>query len=561
MLTTLHIENIAVIERADVEFTDGLNVLTGETGAGKSIVIDALNAVLGGRTSREIVRSGEDKALVTAVFSGKTADNWCAENGIELEDELILQRRVTADGKSNCRVCGVPVTAQQLRELGVLLLDIHGQNDGRRLMDEATHRDFLDGFGGHSAQMSDFAQAYDGYHKTKAEIKRLSMDDLEKARIVENLNFQISEIEGANLRGGERDELEARRVLLKNAGKLTEALDDAYDALYTADESALSQVASAGNSLSRISELTPEAQTTELTITDARFMLEDAAERIRDLRATLDFSETEYDTIESRLAELRRLEKKYSKDESELLEHLENCRERLGEIEYAGDTLKKLEAKLAIDEKVVRQAGERLTAARKIAAQELERRIVGELRELNMPAVRFQVNITKISSGFDASGADEICFLMSANAGENLGKISKIASGGELSRIMLAMKNVFAERDNVPSLVFDEVDAGVSGVAAQRVGEKLASLSRHKQVLCVTHLPQIAAMADTHFVVEKSESAGRTHTRLTLLDKNGRILELARLHGGENVTETTLKSAGEQLSSAQKFKEDLGNST
>ncbi|MEG1730281.1 MAG: DNA repair protein RecN [Oscillospiraceae bacterium] len=559
MLKDLHIENIAVIERADISFTPGLNILTGETGAGKSIIIDALQAILGGRTSRELVRSGTAKALATAVFSSDCADGWFSENELDTDDEIIIQRRVSEDGKSSCRVCGSPVTTAQLRGLSSLLLDIHGQNDGRQLMDEARHREYLDSFGEHNNIIHDYSLEYEKFKSIKKEIRRLSMDDSEKARLSEILRDTIEELSHAELRVGEVDELSERRDLLKNSEKLTEALDSAYAALYGDDKNAVSLADLAANDAARAARYSEKLEGVQKTITDAAFMLRDAAETLRDFAKELDFSPDEYDRLETRIAFLRKLSKKYGGDEAELLEKLEQSEIRLGDMEYAGDRLVKLEKQLNEQRDLVVLAAKALTASRKKAAKQLETRIEAELRELAMPSVKFLVDITPIGgdSGFDATGADSIRFLMSANAGEKPGAISRIASGGELSRIMLAMKNVFSQGDGVETMVFDEIDTGVSGVAAQRVGEKLAELSKTKQVLCVTHLPQIAAMADSHFLIEKSEHDGRTFTSVTKLSHDGRKQELARLHGGENVTINTLISAEEQIEAADKFKKHL----
>ena len=559
MLSDLHIENIAVIERADISFTKGLNVLTGETGAGKSIVIDALFAVMGARTSRELVRTGADKALASAVFTSDKAASWLSENEIDSEDELILQRKISDDGKSSCRVCGAPVTAAQLRELSGLLLDIHGQNDGRQLMDEVRHREYLDSFGAFEDISAEYKETYDLYVATKKEIKRLSMDEAEKQRLTDNLSIMVEELEKANLCEGEEEELSARRDLLHNAEKLTESLNSAYGALYGGDENAVSLTESAKSELARAARYCADLAGAEKTLTDASFMLRDVAETLRDFLKSLDFSPQEYDRLETRLSLLRKLAKKYGGGEKELIEKLEKAKIQLDEIEYSDDRLEKLTAQLEKQKQTVQACAKKLTEARKKAATELEERIVQELRALSMPSVSFMVDIIPLDNenGFDATGGDEIKFLMSANKGEKPGSISKIASGGELSRIMLAMKNVFSEKDELETLVFDEIDTGVSGVAAQRVGEKLAELSRRKQVLCVTHLPQIAAMADTHYVIEKAEREGRTYTSVTILDREGRKRELARLHGGDNITENTLISAGEQLDSAERFKSDL----
>lgn len=557
MLSLLHIENIAVIEKTDVEFGQGLNVLTGETGAGKSIVIDAIDAVLGGRTSRELVRAGADRALVSAVFTGGGAEDWCAENGVDIEDgELVLQRRIGAEGKSGCRVNGAPVSVTQLRELGALLLDIHGQNDGRQLMNEERHREYLDRFGELGSALSEYRGVFEKYRETLKEIDRLSLDEFEKQRLTESLKLKIEELEDANLRPGEQEGLAARRELLRNSGKLTEAVDNAYEALYGGDAAAIALSDEAAGYLGRVSSSSEELEKAEKAVTEARYMLEDAAERLRDFRRTLDFSPEEYDKLEERLDVLNRLSRKYGGDEEHMLALLEDCRVRLDDIEYASDRLEKLSRELEIRKKETAAAAAELSAKRRKAGDLLEKRIVAELTELNMPSVRFEVELLPKAGGFgyDSYGGDEIRFLMSANAGEEPGRISRIASGGELSRIMLAMKSVFAGKDKVESLVFDEIDAGVSGIAAQRVGEKLCALSLHKQILCVTHLPQIAAMADTHFVIEKSERGGRTFTNVTELDREGRQMELARLHGGDNITETTRKSAEEQLTAAETYK-------
>ena len=559
MLNSLHIENIAVIEKADIELGPGFNVLTGETGAGKSIVIDSIGAVLGGRTSRELVRTGSSRALVSAVFSPENTEAWFQENDIEPGEELIIQRRISTDGKSSCRVNGVPVTVQQLHSLGSLLLDIHGQNDGRQLLDESRHLAYLDSFAGDGGLRDAFAEKYRAYREIKGEIERLSMDELEKERLTQNLGYQIAELEKAQLSAGEEDELLAKRELMHNSGRLTEALDGAYTALYEADGSAVSMLAETGSFLSRAQRYAPELSDALKAVNDARYMLEDAAERINDLRQSMDFSPEEYDRVESRLSLLRRLEKRYNTDEKGLIELLEESRRRLDEIEYAADTLLKLEKRLEAARKDAMSAAAALSAARRAAASELEKRIVAELKYLSMPSVRFLAELRPVEEepGFDASGCDRLRFLMSANAGEEPGRISRIASGGELSRIMLAMKSVFARADHVPSLVFDEIDTGVSGIAAQRVGEKMAGLARCRQVICITHLPQIAALADCHFSISKAEKDGRTVTSVTPLDREGRLRELARLHGGDIITETTLKSAAEQLDAAARFKEKL----
>jgi len=556
MLNELHIENIAVIEKADISFGSGLNILTGETGAGKSIVIDSIGAVLGERVSRELVRHGADKGLVTAVFDIAGCEDWLEENEIEAEDELIIQRRISADGKSSCRICGVPVSVTQLKALAQHLVDIHGQNDGRQLMDERRHREYLDRFGVPENVIYEYREAWNKFISIRNELSNLQMDEIEKERLSETLVYQIEELERAELKTGEYDSLCSRRDLLRNSEKLTEALDQAIAMLYGEDENAILLAQNASYYVSRASAYSPELEASAEIINNAAFNLSDAAERLRDFRENLDFSPEEYDKLESRISLLAKLRRKYSREEDELIAYLSQCREKLDNIQYADERSAKLERELKLSKKLCLEKAEALSLSRKTLAKQLEERISNELRELNMPSVRFAVEFEALDSEqpFDSHGKDKIRFIMSANAGEELGRISKIASGGELSRIMLAMKNVFAENDPVKTMIFDEIDTGVSGIAAQRVGEKLYSVSLGKQVMCVTYLPQIAAMADNHYVIRKEERSGRTYTDVLALDREGRKHELARLHGGDNISAITLASAEEQMAACEAYK-------
>lgn len=555
MLRDLHIENIAVIERTDISFTVGLNVLTGETGAGKSIIIDAIQSVMGARGNKELIRGGAEGAVATATFITDRADERLKLNDIDCCDELILQRRFYNDGKTSCRVNGMPVTVKQLKELSSLLLDIHGQNDGRQLMDEAQHREFLDSYGNYKALITDYAAAYNELMETKKEISRLSMNEAEKERLIGNLTATLAELEMAELREGEEEGLESRIELLRNSEKLTEALSSAYNALYEGDSNAVSLAENAAAETGRAAQFSESLFPLKKTINEASLLLRDAAETIDDFLRDLDFSPEEFDKIESRLAFIKRLKKKYACGTSELITMLDNIRVRLDEIELSDHSLEKLKTQLNQQTGELLKLAEILSAERLDAALKLEKQIETELMSLSMPSVCFVVDITPLGEAdFDSSGADKVRFLISANRGEKPGPISKVASGGELSRIMLAIKSVFSSNDDRETLVFDEIDSGVSGVAAQRVGEKLAKLSKTRQVICVTHLPQIAAMADTHFLINKSESVERTFTEVTKLDHEGRKRELARLHGGENISATTLKSAEEQLDAASSFK-------
>ncbi|MCC8356593.1 MAG: DNA repair protein RecN [Oscillospiraceae bacterium] len=561
MLKSLHIENIAVVERADVEFREGLNVLTGETGAGKSIIIDALYAVTGGRTSRELVRTGADKCLAAAVFDAAGAEDWCAENGVEPEeDTLIIQRSVSADGRGSCRVNGVPVTAAQLRQLGGYLVDIHGQNDGRQLLDESRHIDYLDSFSGAEKERTAYRSADAAFQENEREISRLSLDDDTRRRLAESLAYRVQELEKASLKAGEEAELESRSALLRNGEKLREATEGAFAALYGDESSAVTLAGQARGWLARARGWSQELAAADDALQEAVSLLEDAAERVRDVRDGLDFSPTEFDRVEGRLAELRRLERKFSAvDEAGLIALYQESSERLAEIEYSGEALEKLYKKRDELKAACIAAAKKLTQARVRAGKELAERVEQELKELSMPSARFETSVEPLSGdpGFGPKGADNVCFRMSANAGEKPGRIAKIASGGELSRIMLALKTVFGENDPVPTAVFDEIDTGVSGVAASRVGEKLARMGRDRQVLCISHLPQIAAMADAQYCIEKREAKGRTYTTVEELDGDGRARELARLIGGDNITDSTLSAAAEQLRAAEKIKETM----
>lgn len=566
MLTELHIENIAVIERADIEPGPGLNVLTGETGAGKSIVIDSLEAILGARASRELVRTGAQNAAVSAVFDDERAARWLVEHDLEPVgqydpdtgegERIVIRRRISAEGKSSALVNGENVTAAELRQLGALLLDIHGQNDGRQLMDETRHRDYLDGFAGLAPQLERQGRLYEEYRQALSALRKLEMTETERERREREYRMTADELAAANIRPGEEEQLLARRELLRNSEKLTEALDAAYEALYGGEDSAAEQAGNASGWTERAVSLAPELDEALAEIESARASIEDAAERLRDFRESLDFSPGEYDALETRLSQLRRLEKKYGADESGLAALLEAAQRGLEELDGSEEKRRELEAELAKRKKAAYNSAKELSQLRRAAGEELRQRVEQGLRELSMPSVRFETEIVPLEGepGFDATGMDEVRFLMSANAGEAPGRISKIASGGELARIMLVMKDVLSERDGTPAMVFDEIDEGVSGVAAQRVAEKLARLSKKKQVICVTHLPQIAAMADTHFRIEKTERDGRTYTKVTPLEREGRIRELARLHGGANITDTTLASAAEQLDAASEYK-------
>ncbi len=547
MLSLLHIENIAVIECADISFHKGFNILTGETGAGKSIVIDGISAVLGERAYRDMIRTGAEKASVRAVFTDVPQLSWFEENGVDYEPETVVVREIYLDGKNIVRVNGSLVNVSALRKLGIQLINIHGQHDSASLFDEANHLQFLDDYAGNQVLREGYLEKYHAYQQLCREIQRMSMDEGEKLRRMETLRFQIEEISKAQLQPGEDTELEDRRKLLQNAEKISDAMYTAVECLYGSDsaDGAASLLQQAERELARLSRYTDSFAAVHDRVQDLMYQVQDVAEEVRDARDDLAYSADELEQIESRLDVIHRLRRKYGATCEDILEYLENAQTELDEIEFSDDRIERLKVKCTAAEKEALEAAKLLSENRKKTAQLLSEKILQELAQLDMPRVQFSCSFTETE--LSADGIDQVAFYMSANAGEALKPLSKVASGGELARIMLAMKNVLAEQDRVQTLIFDEVDTGVSGRAAQKVAEKLRSVARNKQVLCVTHLPQLAALGDTHLLIAKEERSGRTYTTVTPLDFEGRKRELARIIGGASITETTLKSAEEML--------------
>ena len=551
MLSLLHIENIAVIECADISFDRGFNVLTGETGAGKSIVIDAISAILGERAYRDMIRTGTERASVRAVFTEVPEFPWFAENGVEYDPETVISREIHLDGKNICRVNGTLVNVSCLHKLGIQLINIHGQHDSAALFDEENHLAFLDAFADNGKLRASYGERYEAVAKLRREISSLTMDEGEKLRRMENLKYQIAEIEKAELEPGEDDRLEERRKVLQNAEKLSNGMETAVECLYGGEDSdgASGLLAQAEYALARLSRFSDSFAALHDRVSDLMYQVQDAAEEVRDARDSLSYSAEELEQIESRLDVIHKLRRKYGATCEDILEYLDKAKKELDEIEFADDKLERLKRNLKKAEKEAWDAALALRENRQQAADTMSKRILSELAQLDMPRVQFACRFTETE--LTASGADAVAFYMSANAGEALKPLSRVASGGELARIMLAMKNVLAEKDQVATLIFDEVDTGVSGRAAQKVAEKLRSVAVHKQVLCVTHLPQLAALANTHLLIAKSERDGRTYTSVTPLNLEGRKRELARIIGGANITETTLKSAEEMLVSGK----------
>ena len=547
MLSLLHIENIAVIECADISFDKGFNILTGETGAGKSIVIDAICAVLGERAYRDMIRTDTTKASVRAVFTDVPQFSWFEENGVEYDSETIIQREVYLDGKNVCRVNGTLVTVNILHKLGIQLINIHGQHDSAALFDEANHLELLDAFGNLSSLRAKYLEKFTAFAELNREIERMSMDEGEKLRRMETLRFQIEEISKADLQPGEDDILADRRKILQNAEKLSDGMNVAVECLYGGEDThgAAALLNAAERELARLSKYTDAYSDLQSRLTDLMYQVQDIADEVRENRDSLSYSNDELEQIEARLDIIHRLRRKYGATCEDILDYLEQAKQELDDIEFADDRIERLKIKCKEAEKQAAEAATTLREQRKLSAEKLSGAILGELSQLDMPKVQFSCQFTEIP--LSATGGDAVAFYMSANAGEALKPLSKVASGGELARIMLAMKNVLAQQDKVATLIFDEVDTGVSGRAAQKVAEKLRSVAQNKQVLCVTHLPQLAALANTHLLISKEERQGRTYTTVTPLDFEGRKQELARIIGGTNITETTLKSAEEML--------------
>lgn len=550
MLTSLKIENVAIIESAAIEFGYGLNVLTGETGAGKSIVIDSINAILGERTSREIIRTGARNAKVYAVFEdvSENVHSFLDENGIECEDGvLIVNRILSREGKNTCRLNGVPVTVSMLREIGRELIDIHGQHDNQSLLSPEKHCGFVDSFADNADLIENYKKEYAELNSVRSKLKKLTEDESSKTQRIDFLTYQIDELEKAEITVGERDELKARKTLTNNSQKIIESLNAAYEAL-RADGAALDAVSDAESEIANASQYMDSLCEAAEKITDIRYELDDIAELVRDSMSEIDFDSSELEEIEERLDLLYRLSNKYGETEDEMLRYLSRARDELESIAFSEEKVKKLRAQENEILARVESAAQKLTKSRLSSAKKLSAAICEELEFLDMPNVRFEIKCEDI--GLTENGRDSIEFLISANMGEEPKPLAKIASGGELSRIMLAIKNVLAESEGVDTMIFDEIDTGVSGRAAQKIALKLRSVSKGKQVICVTHLAQIASQGDVHLYISKAVSDGKTFTQIRSLGADERIDEIARIMGGMEITRLQLESAKEMLEKA-----------
>lgn len=553
MLSNLQIENIAVIKSASIDFENGFNVMTGETGAGKSIVIDSLNAILGERTSRELIRSGADSASVCAEFQnvGDNVKNELEKLGIEKDDTLIVSRKLTPDGKNVCRINGMPATVSMLKALGVQLVNIHGQLDNQSLLSPETHCSFIDKLAGSGRELKKFKELYSLYIKKENELKSLNTDVNEKNRRLDILNYQIEEIQKADIRPGEKDELTEKLGFLRNAEKVLDLLHTAYAALNGDGEmpGAADIAADAASKLLSAADYSSDFAETANGVNDAAMNLSAYTEELRDKIYSLDYDPNETERAEERLDVIYRLSQKYGDSEEEILAYLENAEKERDALSFSDERAEQLRAETEKAYNEALAAAKKLSEIRIEAGKKFSADVERELAFLDMPSVKFIVN-DSVGELYE-NGIDNIEFLLSANAGEEPKPLSKIASGGELSRIMLAIKCVLSELDDIDTLIFDEIDSGVSGRAALKIAAKMKELSKTHQVICVTHLAQIAAFADEHKLISKEEKDGRTYTCIASLDYDGRKYELARIMGGLTVTQSILNSAEELLSSAE----------
>ncbi|MCX7842775.1 MAG: DNA repair protein RecN [Clostridia bacterium] len=570
MLTQLQIRNIALIDHVSIELGSGLNILTGETGAGKSIIIDSINAILGDRISRELIRTGAEKASVEAVFQidNERFGDIFEALGIEPEEDgtLIISRECSVSGKNSCRINGRISTVSMLKELGARLIDIHGQNDNQSLLKVESHIDMLDSFAGEELEKikKEYMKLLEKYKALKSKLKSLSGDKGERERKIDLLTYQAAEIKKANLKPGEEEKLTKQRMLLSNAERILAALTSAHDLLYSGSNlkgSASDLISSAISELNAISKIDEKYEAMTKKLEELSYLLDDVIDDIRKERDCIEFSPEMLEQLEERLDVIYKLKKKYGSNIDEVLNYCEGIEKELQEILQSEEIIASLKEQISKTEKELYVFAEKMNIQRVQASRMLEERIGRELDDLEMKRAKFKVNI-EFENGNDidqerkygSKGLDRVEFLISPNAGEPLKPLAKIASGGEMSRIMLAIKTILANVDDIPTLIFDEIDIGISGRAAQKVGEKLSYIAKNHQVLCVTHLAQIACMADSHYMIEKITDMESTATKVCQLDGECRRKEIARILGGANISQITLQHAEEMLAYASDFK-------
>ena len=565
MLRELHIKNVAVIEEVTIEFNNGFQALTGETGAGKSILIDSINMALGGRGNRELIRTGAEFASVDLAFEIEDRETIerLEELGIDCEDFMVaISRRIFPDGKSKCHINGRLTPLNVVKEAGELLLTIHGQNDNQSILSPKSHIRFVDEYAGADTLLEEYREQYSLLKKIKASLKELDTDESEKERLVELLSFQINEIESAKVKPDEEDALLERRKFLQNAEQIAESAGGAYYALHGSDESDNGACDAVGDALRRLEavrEYDARLGGFYNTLSSVMADMEDVTYELRSYLGDVDYSQAELDATEERLSVIADLKRKYGQSIEQILEFAESSRARLETIEKSDEKRAELLQSLTDETKRLTEISGRLTKLRMDAAIRLQESVMNELLDLDMQKMRFSVSVSPLvdEAGevkFAPDGCDCVEFLISANPGEDLKPLSKIASGGEMSRIMLALKSVLSDTDSVETLIFDEIDTGVSGRAAQKIAEKMGMLAKKRQLLCITHLAQIAAMADHHYLIEKNSGEDITRTNVCEISGEDRITELARIIGGVMVTELTASAAREMLDMAAEYK-------
>ena len=558
MLSQLYIENVAVIEKATIEFHKGFNILTGETGAGKSIIIDSMHGILGERTSKDMVRSGAESAFVSGLFTDLTeqAINKLQELGFEPEEDgsVLIHRTIQAEGKSTCRINGRPATVSALKELGKTLMNIHGQHESYHLLSPELHIHYIDESGDLNTLVKEYRSVYQELKQIQSEIGAHATDETEKLRRIDLLTYQIEELEQANLRENEKEELMERKTTMMHAEKIASAITAAKAAL-DGDESfdgVLSTLTAITASLQDSEQYLPALNPIIQKLHELSYGLEDVSDALREQESQMEFDASELLEIETRLDLLYRLSIKYGQTTEEMLAFLEKCRQELNQINHSEETLIQLNETYEILKEKAIQLAKTLSDKRKKTAEQFTKKVKHELQFLNMPGIEFQVEQERVP--LTSNGCDKIQFLISVNPGEPAKPIAKIASGGELSRIMLAIQTVLSAHDDLDTMIFDEVDTGISGSAAQKVGLKLHEVSRYAQVICITHLAQIACLADYHLLIQKQVTENKTYTQVIPLSKEAQIKEIARMIGGQAITPLLLQNAQEMIDSAKQLK-------
>ncbi|MDP2892457.1 MAG: DNA repair protein RecN [Bacillota bacterium] len=572
MLTRLHIENIALIDRLDIDFSRGLNILSGETGAGKSIIIDSVNIVLGERADKELIKSGEERALVEAVFDISSSPKLLSffdRSGFGTEDgHVILSRELSASGKGACRINGRMVTVSALKEAGDALVDLHGQHEHQSLLNPQKHLDLIDNFAGaETASLREkVSELYREYKSISNKLASRFGSERDRERMLDILGFQIAEIERAKLTPGEDEELQKEKRLLQNGEKISRALSSGYDAIYggTESASALESIKAAASSFEGLTGIDERFQSIKNRLDEVYFTLEDAAIEMRDFKNSFEYDAARLEETESRLDEIARLKKKYGSTIQEVLAFLKKAKAEHEDILTSEEQVKQLEAKKQAIAGELYGITLELSEKRRHFAQLFTGKVLEQLSELGLEKSKFEAVFSETPSfekacegAFTAKGFDEVEFFITTNVGEPVKPLSKVASGGEMSRIMLAIKNIAADLDDIPSMIFDEIDTGISGRIAQVVAEKLFSISMDRQVVCVTHLPQIASMADSHYLISKYERSGKTHTAVSPLGGAQRLGEVARLAGGADISSVGIEHAGEMVGWAENYKRKM----